>query len=436
MTPNASSLRFLPPAVAKAWADSLTPDELAALNYDWAFWGRPEQQIPQGDWLTWLILAGRGFGKTRTGAEVTRELVRRGYGRIALVAETAADARDVIVEGESGILRCSPPWDRPVYEPSKRRLTWPNGAMATLYNGTEPDQLRGPQHDAAWMDELAKFAHAQEAWDQLHFGLRLGSRPLVMVTTTPRPTPLIKSILKSPTTFVTRGRTLDNAANLAASFITSIQERYAGTRLGRQELDAEILDDAPGALWTRSMFDAAAWPKDRPAPEMRRVVVAVDPSGTKGDGGGDDIGIVVAGIGVDGRGYVLADRTCNLPPAGWGRRVIDAWREFDADRIVAEINFGGALVESVIRSVDRSAPFKSVTASRGKVQRAEPVAALYEQGRVSHLTSMPELEDQQCQMTGTGFLGDGSPDRVDALVWALSELMLGDAPRPWDEAAL
>jgi len=257
-----------------------------------------------------------------------------------------------------------------------------------------------------------------------------------MVTTTPRPTPLIKSILKSPTTFVTRGRTLDNAANLAASFITSIQERYAGTRLGRQELDAEILDDAPGALWTRSMLDAAAWPKDRPAPEMRRVVVAVDPSGTKGDGGGDDIGIVVAGLGVDGRGYVLADWTCQLSPNGWGRRTVEAYHRFSADRIVAEQNFGGAMVESTIRSVDRSVPYHDVRASHGKSQRAEPVAALYEQGRVSHLTAMPELEDQMCQMTSTGFMGDGSPDRVDALVWALTELMLGDAPRPWDEAAL
>lgn len=418
----------MPPPQAKAWLESLTPDQLAALNYDWEFWGRPDQQLPPiGEWLTWLILAGRGWGKTRTGGEAVRKLVSMGYGRIALVAETAADARDVIVEGESGILRSSPPWNRPEYEPSKRRLTWPNGAMATLYNGTEPDQLRGPQHDAAWVDELAKYRLAQETWDQLQFGLRLGVRPVAIVTTTPRSIPLIKALAKSAATIVTRGRTKDNAANLAASFIASIEDRYAGTRLGRQELEAEILDDVPGALWTRAIIDAAQWPKDRELPRMSRVVVAVDPSGTKGDGGGDDIGIVVAGLGVDGRGYVLADRTCQLPPAGWARRAIEAYREFSADRLVAETNFGAAMVESTIRSVDRSVAFRAVTASRGKVQRAEPVAALYEQGRVSHVAGMPELEDQMCQMTSTGYMGEGSPDRVDALAWAITELMLGDS---------
>lgn len=409
------------------WLESLTPDQLAALNYDWTFWGRQSQQIPDGEWLTWLILAGRGFGKTRTASESVRILVKRGYGRLALVAETAADARDVIVEGESGILRCSPPWERPVYEPSKRRLTWPNGAIATLYNGTEPDQLRGPQHDAALVDELAKYAYAQETWDQLQFGLRIGARPLAIVTTTPRPIPLIKSLMAAQTTFVTRGRTLDNAENLAASFISSIQERYAGTRLGRQELDAEILDDVSGALWARSWLDAS---RRKPAecPTMQRVVVAIDPSGTRGDeDDGDSIGIVVAGKGVDGRAYVLADRSCKLSPEGWARMAVTAYREFSADKIIAERNYGGAMVEAVLRSVDRAVPYKEVVASRGKVIRAEPVASLYEQGRVSHVGSFADLEDQMCLFTTDGYMGKDSPDRVDALVWAVSELMLGDS---------
>lgn len=381
--------------------------------------------MPPGDWLTWLISAGRGFGKTRTGAESVRELVQSGqYGRIALVAETAADARDVMVEGESGILAISPPWCRPLYEPSKRRLTWPNGAVATLYNGVEPDQLRGPQHDAAWCDELAKYPDPQACWDQLQFGLRLGTRPRQIVTTTPRPIPLIRALLRDPQTVVTRGRTMDNAANLAPSFLRTITDRYAGTRLGRQELDAELLDDVPGALWTRDMLDAAS--ATHATPQMARVVVAVDPSGTGGDDAGDEIGIVVAGRGVDGRGYVLADRSCKLSPDGWGRRAVDAYREFRADRIVAERNFGGAMVQHVIRTADPRAAYADVIASRGKVLRAEPISALYEQGRITHAARFDDLETQMLHMTHNGFLGDGSPDRVDALVWALTELMLSD----------
>lgn len=406
------------------WFASLTESELAALNYDWSFWGRPEQQLPPGDWLTWLILAGRGFGKTRTGAEAVRSVVETGrYGRLALVAETAADARDVLVEGESGILAVSPPWMKPLYEPSKRRLTWPNGAIATLYNGIEPDQLRGPQHDFAVVDELAKYAYAQELWDQLQFGLRLGKSPRAIITTTPRPIPLIKRILADPLTVTTRGRTVDNAGNLAASFMKAVIDRYAGTRLGRQELDAEILDDVQGALWTRAILDAA---RVKSAPELQRVVVAVDPSGTKGaSDGGDSIGIVAAGLGIDGLAYVLADRSCKLSPDGWGRRAVNTYHEFRADRIVAERNFGGAMVEHVIRSIDRNVSYLEVTASRGKVIRAEPVAALYEQNRVRHVGAFNDLEDQMTLITGEGFMGEGSPDRADALVWAITELMLG-----------
>lgn len=410
--------------------DGLTEAQFKALEWDWLFWGRAEQIAPSGDWLTWVINAGRGFGKTRAGAEWVRSIVcgatptaRGAYSRLALVAETAADARDVMVEGDSGILSVHPPEFRPLYEPSKRRLTWPNGATATLFNATEPDQLRGPQFDAAWCDELAKWAYARETWDMLQFGLRLGVQPRQLVTTTPRPIPILKEIMAAPSTMVTRGATRDNTANLAPAFVKSITDRYAGTRLGRQELEAEILDDVPGALWTRAMLDAA---KVRVVPDLKRVVVAVDPSGTKGaQDSGDSVGIMVAGLGVDGLAYVLADRTCKLSPDGWGKRAVAAYQEFQADRIVAERNFGGAMVEHVIRTVDQKVSYREVTASRGKVVRAEPVAAFYEQGKVRHLGAMTDLEDQMCLMTNEGFMGDGSPDRVDALVWAITDLMLG-----------
>jgi phage terminase large subunit-like protein len=382
--------------------------------------------------VTWLVLAGRGFGKTRTGSEWVRSIVCGStplaagtHSRIALVAETAADARDVLVEGGSGLLAVHPKEFRPAYEPSKRRLTWPNGAQATLYNGTEPDQLRGPQHDAALVDELAKYREAQETWDMLQFGLRLGLRPRQCITTTPRPIPLLKQLIGSETTVVTRGSTFENRSNLAPSFLDQVVKRYQGTRLGRQELNAEILDDVPGALWTRVMLDEARIDK---APDLRRIVVAVDPSGTSGDDDGDSIGIVVAGVGIDGRGYVLADRTCSLSPAGWGRRVVEAYQEFSADRVVAERNFGGAMVEAVVRTAAKEArlsvAYKDVVASRGKTQRAEPVAALFEQRRVKLVGSFPELEDQCCAMTSDGYVGEGSPDRADAMVWALSELMV------------
>lgn len=333
----------------------------------------------------------------------------------------------MLVEGESGILAVHPKDFRPMYEPSKRRLTWPNGATGTLYNATEPDQLRGPQHDAAWCDELAKWQYVRETWDQLQFGMRLGQHPQQVITTTPRPLPLIKEIMamREPQCRVTRGTTMDNAVNLAPSFMQQIIERYEGTRLGRQELNAEILDDVPGALWTRAMIDANRVAEQ---PEMARVVVAIDPSGTDGKDEGDDVGIVVAGRGVDGRGYVLGDYTCKLSPDGWARQAITAYHQHQGDRIVAERNFGGAMVAAVIRSADASVPFKEVTASRGKAARAEPVSALYEQGRVSHVGAFVDLEDEMCLMTASGFVGDGSPNRVDALVWALTEAMLGHQP--------
>lgn len=399
--------------------------------WDWQAWARPNQLAPSGSWLTWLVLAGRGFGKTRCGSEWVRSiacgktpLAAGTHHRIAIVAETAADARDVLVEGDSGILSVHPPDFRPLYEPSKRRLTWPNGAVATLYNAVEPDQLRGPQHDAGFCDELAKWRYARETWDQLQFGLRLGNDPRQIITTTPRPIPVLKEIMASETTVTTRGSTYDNASNLADAFIKQVISKYEGTRLGRQELNAEVLDDLPGALWNRTELDLH---RVKAAPDMVRIVVAVDPSGTGGESDdGDSIGIVVAGKGVDGRAYVLADRSCKLSPDGWGRRSVAAYHEYSADRILAERNFGGAMVEHVIRTVDKSVSYKEVTASRGKVARAEPVAALYEQGRVSHVGAFNEVEDQLCLMEPNGYAGEGSPDRADALVWAITELMLGE----------
>ncbi len=376
-------------------------------------------------------MAGRGFGKTRTGAEWVREQIKMGKSRIALIAPTASDARDVMVEGESGLLAVCWAGDksangdmlgRPSYEPSKRRVTWANGAVATLFSAEEPERLRGPQHEAMWCDELAAWKYLRETWDMAMFGLRLGNDPRTIITTTPKPLPLIKEIIKDTTTVVTKGSTFDNSGNLAPKFLQTIKDKYEGTRLGRQELDAEILDDLPGALWSRTEMDEHRLMQ---APELIRVVVSVDPSGTAGEGDdGDSIGIVVAGKGVDGRAYVLADYSCKLSPDGWGRRAVEAYRRFTANILVAERNFGGAMVQHVIKTVDKTVAYKEVTASRGKVARAEPVAALYEQGKVSHIGSLPQLEDQMCLIGPEGFIGEGSPDRADALVWALTELML------------
>jgi phage terminase large subunit-like protein len=437
MLSPAELLASLPDRQREAELAKLSTEVRAQLRWHWPFWARSNQLAPAGDWHTWLVLAGRGFGKTRAGCEWIRSIVcgstpfaAGSHGRIAIIAETAADARDVLVEGESGLLSIHARDFRPLYEPSKRRLTWPNGAIATLYNAVEPDQLRGPQHDAAFCDELAKWRYADETWDQLQFGLRLGSDPRICVTTTPRPIPIIRELVAADDTAITRGSTLDNAANLAPRFLAKMRAKYEGTRLGRQELNAEILDDVPGALWTRAMLDEL---KVNEAPRLQRVVVAVDPSGSNGeDDTADDIGIVVAGRGVDGRGYVLADWTCDLSPAGWGRRTIEAFDEFKADRIVAEKNFGGAMVEGVIKASRKTAPVTLVTASRGKVQRAEPIAALYEQGRISHVGAFAQLEDQLCAFTSDGYVGSGSPDRADALVWALTELMLEGSPYDWN----
>jgi phage terminase large subunit-like protein len=415
-----------PSVVAKVLAETSDEDALALLH-DWdGLWARPNQVAPPGEWLTWLILSGRGWGKTRTGVEWTISRARSNpRWRIALVARTAADVRDTMVEGESGILACSPPWFTPLWEPSKRRITWPNGAQATTFTAEEPDALRGPQHHDAWADELASWQYAQDTWDNLQFGLRLGTHPRVVVTTTPRPIKILRELISDPTTHITRGTTFDNAANLAPSQVAKLRAKYEGTRLGRQELGGEVLDDVPGALWTRALLDGY---RVRKAPELARVVVGVDPAVTSGEES-CDTGIVVAGKGIDGQFYVLADRTCHLSPDGWARRSIVALDEFEADRIVAEVNNGGDMVEQTIRTARKNAPVRQVRASRGKRVRAEPIAALYEQGKVHHVGAFAEMEDQMVTFLPEG--NEESPDRVDALVWALTELS-GHTPATYD----
>ena len=386
---------------------------------------------PRGDWNTWLILAGRGFGKTRCGSETIRSWVcgstplgKGRYSRIALVAETASDARDVMVEGESGLLAVHSADFMPTYYPSKRRIEWPNGAIATLYNATEPDQLRGPQHDAAWCDELAKWQFCQESWDQLQFGMRLGDHPRTVVTTTPRPLPLIKKLVVDEKVYVTRGSTFDNSDNMPESFLREIQNKYGGTRLGRQELEGEILNDIPGALWTRESIDGH---RLKEAPDLERIIVSVDPA-TSSNEGSDETGIVCIGLGRDAdgyaRGYVLADRSLKGSPEEWAKVAVNLYREFQADKIVAEKNQGGEMVLSVLRAQSRDVPVTLVHASRGKYIRAEPISALYEQGRVHHVGQFDKLEDQMCTFSVDNFRsnGYGSPDRVDALVWGLTEI--------------
>lgn len=413
-------------AAAKA-IEQFDDKEAFAARYNWLVWARPSQLPPPGDWRYWLILAGRGFGKTRSGAEWVRAQVEGGRGRLALVGPTSADVRDVMVEGESGLMAICPPWERPTYQASRRRLVWPNGALAFLYSAQEPERLRGPQHDAAWADELAAWAYAQETWDQLQLGLRLGPDPRCVITTTPKPLPLVRQLVSDPTCVVTRGSTYENAKNLSQAFVERIIRRYEGTRLGRQELHAELLVDAPGALWT---YDTLIACRTTSVPDLQRVVVAVDPSGSSGSDEGDQQGVVVAGLGVDGVGYVLADYSCRLSPQGWGRRAIEAFDAYAADRIVAEKNYGGEMVRFTLQAVRKTAPVVLVNASRGKMVRAEPVSALYEQGRIRHLVKDPadnplsELEEEMRQATTAGYVGDGSPNRLDALVWALTDLFL------------
>ncbi len=415
----------------------MTGDEKEEFAYHWPFWARRAQLPPPGDWRVWLVMAGRGFGKTRTGAEWVREVAEANpQARIALVSASLAEARAVMVEGESGLLACCPPERSPVFEASLRRLRFPNGAVAQLYSAAEPETLRGPQHSHAWCDEIGKWPlshdRATQCWDNLQMGLRLGEDQRIAVTTTPRSVPLIHRLIAGKTsgsTVVTKGSTQDNSGNLPGQFLAAMESEFAGTQLGRQELDGELIGDVEGALWTRSLIDAARSSDQQTI--HARIVVAVDPPASAR---GDACGIVVAALGEDGIGKVLADCSVeNASPEQWARAVANASAAWSADRVIAEANQGGAMVESVLRAADCHMPVKLVHASRGKVARAEPVAALYEAGKVRHCGLFARLEDQLCGlMAGGTYEGPGrSPDRADALVWALSELMLGriQAPR-------
>jgi len=399
---------------------ALSPLDQAILNEvstRWSIIARDNQRPPKGGWNFWLILAGRGFGKTRTGAEWVCEIAKTHPGtRIACIAPTAADARDIMTEGESGIIAVSPSHNKPLYEPSKRRITWKNGSMATLYSAEEPNRLRGPQHEFMWCDELAAWKYP-ETWDMALFGLRLGDHPRACVTTTPRPTKLVKGVMKDPSTVIVRGSTYENRDNLAPSFFETIIKKYEGTRLGRQELNAEILEDIDGALWNRDMIDFLRIGPDD-VPGFVRIVVAIDPAVTSGEDSAET-GIVVVGLGDNGIGYVLHDLSLTGSPLEWATRGVNAYKSFKADRLIGEVNNGGDLIETIIRSVDPTISYKGVHASRGKMIRAEPMAALYEQGRIRHVGVFPELEDQMCEWVQ----GEKSPDRLDALVWGLTEIM-------------
>ena len=413
--------------------ESFDAQATAALASLWEVQGRADQRPPQeaqggGPWQQWLVIGGRGAGKTRTGAEWVRGLAlglpgfaQRPVGRIALVGETMADVRDVMIEGVSGILDVHGRWDRPVWEPSRRRLQWQNGAVAQCFSAEDPESLRGPQFECAWLDELAKWRQGQECFDMLQFGLRLGDHPRQVITTTPRPTSLIKHLIADPRSAVSRAATRANRAHLVPDFLRAIVARYAGTRLGRQELDGEIIEDNGDALWTRTMIEQA---RCNTSPPLQRIVVAIDPPASS-HRRADNCGIVAAGIDDAGRLYVLADETLSAArPAAWAAASVALYHRIEADMLVAEVNQGGDMVAAVIAEADARVPVRKVRATRGKYLRAAPVAQLYEQGRVRHAGRFPELEDEMCAFGPAGLPNGRSPDRLDALVWAITELAL------------
>jgi phage terminase large subunit-like protein len=420
----------------------LSPRAWNEWRHDWSEWALPHQRPPRAaqngePWRAWLLMGGRGAGKTRAGAEWIRALATGNADfagpparRIAIIGETLADAREVMIEGESGLLRIHPPHERPVWESSRRRLFWPTtGAEAHAFSADDPEQLRGPQFDAAWCDELGKWRRAETAFDMLQFALRLGPAPRAVVTTTPRPLPLLKKILADPLTVTSRAGTVANAMNLGPMFLDRVTARYGGTRLGRQELDGELLEDLPGALFPRARIEAARVAKER-VPALRRIVVAVDPPASSREGA-DACGIVAVGLGADDFLYVLADESAaRLSPLEWASLAIALYRKLEADRIVVEVNQGGEMARAVLSEVDASVPVTDVRATRGKVLRAEPVAALYEQGRVKHAGAFRELEDEMASFGGDGLSEGRSPDRLDALVWAITALALSHDATP------
>lgn len=453
-----------PLSIAEQWAampdgertefvESLTPGEAEAFLYNWEIFARPEQVPPDNaSWFGYLYLAGRGSGKTRSGAEWVRKRQAQGARYIALVGETAADVRDVMVEGESGILAISHPSERPKYEPSKRRLVWPNGCIATCYSGNEPDQLRGPQHDTAWADEIAKWQYAEEAWANLEMGLRLGDRPQVFMTTTPRPIPIIKGFIKDPMIKVVTGSSYANIANLAESFIKRVIQKYEGTRLGQQELHAKILGDVPGALWTQDMIDRNRISASE-VPELVRIAMGIDVAVTKRKAGKipkrdeidsitkerlpNETGIVIVGKGVNPANkrktlYVLADLSDEMSPEEWAKRSVDGFETWRCVRMVAERNQGGDMIESNIRKECESrgrpmVPFRDPFHNESKSARAEPIASESERDLIKFVGAFPELEDQLTSLTPERYLGPGSPDRADAMVIAATELSFGSS---------
>ena len=407
----------------------LTDQQQRDLLHTWrGYKARRNQVRPPGDWRYWLVQAGRGFGKTRTGAEAIREYVDEGAQIVHLVGSTAGDVRDVMVQGESGLLNCFPPGRRPLYEPSKRLVTFSTGAIAHLFSADEPERLRGPQCDHFWADELAAWRFGQEAWDNLMFGFRLGDDPRGVITTTPKPIKLLLDIIADPHTVVTRASSYENRANLAPAFFDAIIRKYEGTRIGRQELEAELLEDVPGALWARPLIEASRIGIGQlRADTFVRVVVAIDPAVTAGDDS-DETGIIVAALTRTGHVFILDDLTCKESPLTWAKIAVNAYVSRRADRIIGEVNNGGDLVEANIRAVAPNVPYRGVRASRGKAVRAEPIAALYEQARVHHVGTFPQLEDQMCSFVPGS--DQKSPDRMDALVWAVTELLIDMDQQP------
>jgi phage terminase large subunit-like protein len=409
----------------------MTEHELVALAQDFSVFAHGHQVPPAlaqggGEWRTWLLIGGRGAGKTRAGAQWVKSVALAPQSvpprRIALIGETEAEVREVMIEGVSGLLSVHEPKERPAWQPSRRRLEWRNGTIAQAFSAEEPESLRGPQFEAAWADELAKWRHAEATFDMLQFGLRLGARPRQVITTTPRPIALLKRLMADPSTAITHAATQDNAVNLAPDFVDHVLARYAGTRLGRQEIDGEIVEDRPDALWSRAMIEAC---RTKEAPPLARIVVAVDPPASSGKSA-DACGLVAAGRAPDGTIFVLADETAGgLSPSGWAAKAIALWRRYSADALVAEVNQGGDMVRAVIGQADATVPVIAVRANRGKWLRAEPVAALYEQGRVKHAGTFPALEDEMCDFGLDGLSSGRSPDRLDALVWAVSSLTFG-----------
>ena len=432
---TANDLRQLPDDEVADILKQLGPAQAEELRYNWEFWARPEQLEPTGDWNAWLALAGRGWGKTRAGAEWVRHRIKKGDKIVHCVAPTKGDVRRVMVEGDSGLLNVCWKGDKtyrgkhigfPIWSPTNNTLTWENGSKAVFFSAEDPERLRGPQAYSAWTDELCAWRNAQETWDMMMFGLRLGRKPQVFITTTPKTTKLLRNIISDPKTHISKSSTFDNAANLADTFLDAVKKTYEGTRLGRQELYAEILDEASGALWNRELLFKCEIDRDE-VPPLSRIVVSVDPAVTnKTDS--DMTGIIVAGIDQEGTAYVLEDHTDHYSPKEWASKAIELYHEHMADRIVAERNQGGDMVRHTLQTEDENVPIKLVHASRGKMARAEPVSALYEQGKVKHVKGLNDLEDQMVQWEPLGSIG--SPDRLDAMVWALTDLSLNGYAKP------